>query len=219
MIVVVGLAFEARIAAGPGMNVICSGDGQDLAGSVTRAITPDCRGLVSFGVAGGLDPNLKPGACVVASAIVSGTTRMPTDHHWSQQLIKTIPDAVYGILAGVRVPVAEPSAKRALHEKTGAIAVDMESHVVAKVAAAHGLPMAAIRVITDPAMRALPEAVLAAMRPDGTTSITALIRSLMRKPRELPALVQTALDARAARSTLLRGRQLLGPGLGLPNFG
>jgi adenosylhomocysteine nucleosidase len=219
MIVVVGLAFEARIAAGPGMSVICSGDGQDLSGSLTRAITPDCRGLVSFGVAGGLDPNLKPGACVVASAIVSGNTRMATDHHWSQQLIKTIPDAVYGILAGARAPVAHPSAKRALHEKTGAIAVDMESHVVAKVAAAHGLPMAAIRVITDPAMRALPEAVLAAMRPDGTTSVAALIRSLVKRPRELPALVQTALDARAARSTLLRGRQLLGPGLGLPNFG
>ena len=219
MIVVVGLAFEARIAAGPGMSVICSGDGQDLSGSLTRAITPDCRGLVSFGVAGGLDPHLKPGACVVASAIVSGNTRMTTDQHWSQQLIKTIPDAVYGILAGVRAPVADPNAKRALHQKTGAIAVDMESHVVAKVAAAHGLPMAAIRVITDPAMRALPETVLAAMRPDGTTSITALIRSLVKRPRELPALVQTALDARAARSTLLRGRQLLGPGLGLPNFG
>jgi adenosylhomocysteine nucleosidase len=219
MIVVVGLAFEARIAAGPGMSVICSGDGQDLWGAVTRAITPDCRGLVSFGVAGGLDPNLKPGACVVASAIVSGNTRMPTDHHWSQQLIKTIPDAVYGILAGARAPVADPRAKRALHEKTGAIAVDMESYVVAKVAAAHSLPMVAIRVITDPAMRALPEAVLAAMRPDGTTSVTAMIRSLMKRPRELPALVQTALDARAARTTLLRGRQLLGPGLGLPNFG
>ena len=219
MIVVVGLAFEARIAAGPGMSVICSGDGLNLAAAVTRAITPDCRGLVSFGVAGGLDPDLKPGACVVASAIVSGNTRMATDHHWSQQLIRTIPDAVYGILAGVRAPVAQPSAKRALYEKTGAIAVDMESHVVANVAAAHGLPMAAIRVITDPAMRALPEAVLAAMRPDGTTSITALIRSLMKRPQELPALVQTALDARAARSALLRGRQLLGPGLGLPNFG
>jgi adenosylhomocysteine nucleosidase len=57
------------------------------------------------------------------------------------------------------------------------------------------------------------------MRPDGTTSVTAMIRSLMKRPRELPALVQTALDARAARTTLLRGRQLLGPGLGLPNFG
>lgn len=219
MIVVVGLAFEARIAAGPGMSVICSGDGQDLAGSLTRAITPDCGGLVSFGVAGGLDPALKPGACVVASSIVAGSSRIATDSHWSEQLIKTIPDAVYGILAGVRAPVADPAAKRALHEKTGAIAVDMESHVVAKVAAAHGLPMAAIRVITDPAMRALPEAVLAAMRPDGTTSIIAMVRSLMKRPRELPALVQTALDARAARSTLLRGRQLLGPGLGLPNFG
>jgi len=48
------------------------------------------------------------------------------------------------------------AAKRALYLKTGALAVDMESHIVAGVAAAHGLPVAAIRVITDPALRAVP---------------------------------------------------------------
>jgi adenosylhomocysteine nucleosidase len=215
VIVVVGLAFEARIAAGPGVDVICSGDGRNLAAQISGAITESCRGLISFGVAGGLAPDLQPGTCVVGSAIVCGDNHMPTDPVWSEKLMKAIPDAVLGTLAGVATPVADPAAKRALYQRTGALAVDMESHIVASVAASHGLPVAAIRVITDPAVRALPEAAVAAMRPNGTTDIGAMIRSVMRKPKELPALVRTAMDARAARATLVRGRQILGPSLGL----
>src|SRR5262245_41434473 len=101
MIVVVGLAFEARIAAGPGVQVICSGDGRNLAESLASAIQGGCAGLVSFGVAGGLHPDLQPGACVVASAVVSGKTLLPTDRRWSQNLIDTIPGAVLGLLVGV----------------------------------------------------------------------------------------------------------------------
>jgi hopanoid-associated phosphorylase len=224
VIVVVGLAFEARIAAGPGIRVICSGDGRNLAASLVHAIAdarrfPEgCGGLISFGVAGGLDPALAPGACVVGSAILSGETRLPTDPSWSQKLLQTIPGAVCGVLAGVPAPIAHPTAKRSLYAKTGAVAVDMESHIVAAVAAAHSLPVAAIRVITDPAVRSLPAAALAAMRPDGTTDISAMIRSVMQQPREVPALIRTALDAHAARNTLMRGRRLLGPRLGLPDM-
>ncbi len=215
MIVVVGLAFEARIAEGPGLRVICSGDGRNLAAALSRAIGEGYRGLISFGVAGGLHPDMHPGVCVVGSAVLSGTTRIATHRDWSQRLLQIIPEAVHGTIVGVPAPIAHPEAKRALHARTGAVAVDMESHIVAAAAQAHGLPMAAIRVITDPAMRALPQAAVAAMRPNGTTDIAAMIRSVMNRPRELPALLRTALDARAARATLLRGRQLLGPGLGL----
>jgi adenosylhomocysteine nucleosidase len=218
MIVVVGLEFEARIAAGPGTQVICSGDGRHLAATLSRAITHDCRGLVSFGVAGGLAPHLEPGDCVVGSDILSDSDRHETDEDWSQILLRTIPGAIHGTIMGVSTPVADPTAKRTLYARTGAIAVDMESHVVASVAKARGLPVAAIRVITDPAVRTLPEAALAAMRPNGTTDIAAMIRFLMRRPHQLPALLRTALDARAARASLLRGRQLLGPGLGLPQL-
>ena len=63
----------------------------------------------------------------------------------------------------------DPQEKRALYLETGALAVDMESHIVARIGAARGLPVAAIRVITDPARRALPQAALAAVRPNGTT--------------------------------------------------
>jgi nucleoside phosphorylase len=153
---------------------------------------------------------------VVGSAILSGETRIATDREWSEKLMQTIPGAVYGMLAGVPAPIAQATTKRSLYVKTGAVAVDMESHIVAAVAAAHGLPVAAIRVITDPAMRSLPASALAAMRPDGTTDITAMIRSVAQRPRELPALLRAALDAYAARTTLMRGRRLLGPQLGMP---
>ncbi|MBI5111421.1 MAG: phosphorylase [Rhodovulum sp.] len=218
LIVVVGLAFEARIVADAGMRVICSGDGRNLAAALARAVDEDCRGLLSFGVAGGLDPALAPGTCVVATDILSETTTYMTDPEWVRHLAGTIPGAVCGPIAGVAAPVADPAGKQALNQRTGALAVDMESHVVAAVGATHGLPVAAIRVITDPAARALPKAALAAMRSNGTTDILAMLRQVMRQPRELPALVRTALDARAARATLVRGRQLLGPGLGLADL-
>jgi len=216
MIVVVGLAFEARIAAGPGVNVICSGDGGNLASSLASAVRGGCVGLVSFGVAGGLHPDLQPGDCIVASAVLSGSNAILTDRSWSQNLIETVPDAVLGVLAGVRAPVATPDAKRALHQMTGAIAVDMESHIVASVAEKHKIPMAAIRVITDPAVRALPKSAIGAMRADGSIQATAMLRLLMKNPMELPKILRTAFDARAARATLRRGRELLGPRLGLP---
>jgi hopanoid-associated phosphorylase len=223
VIIVVGLAFEARIAAGPGVRVICSGDGRNLAAKLTAAIADarqnihGCPGIISFGVAGGLAPQLRSGTCVVGSAVVSGERHMPISAEWSQKLLRTIPDAIPGVLLGVPTPIAHPDEKRELYLKTGAIAVDMESHIVAAVGLAHELPVAAIRVITDPAKRALPASAVAAMRPNGTTNIGAMLRSVMRRPTELPALVQTALDARAARATLVRGRNLLGPAFTLPS--
>jgi adenosylhomocysteine nucleosidase len=144
---------------------------------------------------------------------------MPTDREWSQQLLSTIPGAVAGKLLGVTAPVANPREKRDLYVKTGAIAVDMESHIVAAVGLAHGIPVAAIRVITDPAQRALPVSAVAAMRPNGTTDIAAMVRSVLKRPREIPALFQTALDARAARASLVRGRYWLEPHFGLEAAG
>jgi hopanoid-associated phosphorylase len=218
LIAVVGLAFEARIAAGPGVRVICSGNGKDLAASLSRAIAEGATGVMSFGVAGGLSPTLLPGTCIIGSGILCGSdriNRINTDRDWSQKLLQTIPGAVRGLLFGVPEPVTNPRAKAALYTKTGAIAVDMESHVVGSVAAAHGIPMAAVRVIADPAARSIPASALAAMRPNGTTDIAAMIWSMLKRPADLPAVVRTALDARAARATLVRGRRLLEPGLGI----
>ena len=215
MIVVVGMAFEARIAAGLGVPIICGGDGKNLAASLSRAMAAGCGGLISFGVAGGLAPELKPGTCVIGSAILDDAAERPTDARWAQRLMRIIPGAVFGPIAGVAEPIAHASAKRTLHQQTGAIAVDMESHVVARTAARHGVPVAAIRVVIDPAERTIPRSALAGTRADGTVDTLAIVRSLMRYPRDVVGLIQMSFDARAARATLLRGSALLGSGLGL----
>jgi len=52
IVTVVGLAFEARIAARAGMRAVCGGDGRNLATSLNHAVMRGCSGLISFGVVG-----------------------------------------------------------------------------------------------------------------------------------------------------------------------
>lgn len=219
MIVVVGMAFEARIAESLGVPVVCGGDGQNLAVSLARAMAAGCGGLISFGVAGGLAPDLEPGTCVIGSSILDGDQQRPTDARWAQRLLRIIPGSVCGSIVGVREPIAHAADKSDLHRRTGALAVDMESHVVARAAARHGVPVAAIRVVVDPAQRTIPRSALAGTRADGTIDAVGIMRSLLRYPGDLVGLVRMALDARAARATLVRGSALLGPGLGMLDVG
>jgi adenosylhomocysteine nucleosidase len=154
---------------------------------------------------------LRAGNWVVASAIQESQTIRETDASWSSRLLDVSPGASYGPIVGVDEPIAEPESKRELHRKTGAMAVDMESHVVARLAAAHGLAFAAVRVIIDPAHRRVPSAALLGMAEDGRTDIWAVLRDLVVRPTQLSLLIRTAIDAFAARAELLRVRQLLGP--------
>jgi hopanoid-associated phosphorylase len=218
VVAVTGLAFEAKIAAGAGVTVVCGGGGR-IAAALDEAIARGCAGVISFGTAGGLAPDLAPGDWVVASAIVSGRGRFPADPRWSEKLSKLLPHATRAVIAGVDAPVADAAAKRALHQSTGAAAADMESHIAAAAAAAYGVPFAACRVIIDPAHRTLPPAALVGMRPDGSADVAAVFGSLARQPGQWLDLVRTALDARTARSALLRGRRMLGERLGLSDLG
>jgi adenosylhomocysteine nucleosidase len=220
VIAVTGLAFEARMAKGPGVSVVCGGGiCRRTAAAIEEAVTGGASGIISFGTAGGLVPHLRPGDWVVADGVVAEGQRWPSDPAWLARLLKQMPGATRGAIASVDMPVASASAKEELQARTGAVAVDMESHVAARLALVHGLPFAAFRVIVDSAERSLPPAALAAMRPDGGVNIGAVLASLARQPGQLPQLIRLARDARAARTALFRGSRLLGPGFGCPRFG
>ena len=113
----------------------------------------------------------------------------------------------------------EPAAKVALQAETNAAAVDMESHIAARFAARHGLPLAVLRAISDSVDQTLPPAALVGMRPDGAMDLAAVLGALARNPRQLPALIRTGVEAEKGFAALLRCRQLLGPGLGLGQLG
>jgi len=215
VIAAVGLAREARIAeSGQVHAVIGGGDEAGLADGLKRAVAQGAAGIISFGIAGGLDPVLKPGTCVVGSVVSEGTRRWRTDPAWSKNLLAALPRAVFAEIAGIDRPVATVDHKRLLRSMTGAAAVDMESHVVGRIAAEAGLPFAIVRVICDPADRALPPAALAGVRRDGTTNPRAVLASLLTQPSQLFALLGLAGDARVAFSELKRRRKGAGNGFG-----
>jgi adenosylhomocysteine nucleosidase len=220
LIAFVGMAFEAKIAAGPGVLVFSRNAERELALAVSDAARLGCRGIISFGVAGGLAGGLRTGDWVVASAVVESQVLHATDRAWSSALLGTLGDAVYAPIVGVDTPIAQPAIKRELHRTTGALAVDMESHVVARLATAHGLAFACLRVVVDPAGRAIPSSALMGMGAgtDGHADGLAVLRELLARPSQLPRLVRISLDALVARAEMQRVRALVGPHFGLTNM-
>ncbi|MGH6795476.1 MAG: phosphorylase [Methylocella sp.] len=220
IIAVTGLKMEARIVAGPRVHAVSgTGDSLGLERALKAAVAKHASAIISFGVAGGLAPGLAPGSKLVARAVIAEDgARYYGDPAWSYRLAGALGGVTIGDIAGVDAPVAGCAEKCALHLKTGAQAVDTESHVAARVAAAHGLPFAAFRVVADPADRQLPHAALVAMKPDGSIALGAIASSIFRDPRQVPQLLRIALDARAAFAALFRGRKMIAGTLGFSDF-
>ncbi|MDY7789093.1 phosphorylase [Burkholderia ubonensis] len=216
VIAVTGMAFEARIAGGDGVEAVFAARADRLERALTEATARGCAGIVSFGTAGGLAPDLAPGALVIADAIDGPFGRVQTDVAWSARLVGALhdtpvwPRVTRGVMAAVSAPVVSEEDKASLYRAKGALAVDMESHIAAAFAAARGVPFAVCRAIVDPAWRTLPSAATAGLRDDGSTAILPILRELIKQPSQLGPLLQVAGDARAARTTLIQARHAFG---------
>lgn len=212
VIAVTGMAFEARIARGQGVEAVFAARADRLERALAEATARGCAGIVSFGTAGGLAPDLAPGALVIADAIDGPFGRVQTDPGWSARLVAALHDTpvwarvTRGTMAAVGAPVVSEQEKTSLHRAKGALAVDMESHIAAAFAASRGVPFAVCRAIVDPAWRTLPRAATAGLRDDGSTAILPILRELLKQPSQLGPLLQVAGDARAARTTLIQAR-------------
>jgi len=215
VIAVTGMAFEARIARGKGVEAVFAARADLLERALNEAVARGCAGIISFGTAGGLAPDLAPGALIVASSVHSPLGQVNTDLRWSARIVTALGSTPLntklwrGPMAGVGAPLVGAADKAALHASTGALAVDMESHLAGAIAEANGLPFAVCRAVVDPAWRTLPSAATAGLRDDGTTAIGPILRELVRQPSQLGGLLQVASDARAARSTLVAARHAL----------
>jgi hopanoid-associated phosphorylase len=192
------------------------------AGGVTRRVTElsekllaeGAEGLLSFGIAGGLDPALKSGDLVIGNGVQWQGETVSADPAWANGLLTAIPGSRTGIIAAVSRIAATPDAKRSLYE-SGASVVDMESGAMAEVAARAGKPFAVLRAVADPAQRGLPRSVFVGLAPDGSARPLAVMGALLRRPWELPGLIRVGLDTQAALSALRNAVQVVGPTLGM----
>jgi hopanoid-associated phosphorylase len=214
-----GLRREARLIASPQVQAFAGGGRSAALEAALVAASAGAEALISIGLGGALAPELRAGDWVVAERIVWPGGAAPTDAAWRQVLLHQLANARAGALLGSEVIVTDRAAKADAHARFGALAVDMESQVAARVAQRLGLPFAAARVIADDAQLELPPAAAAGMRPDGRMAIGAVLWSLARRPGQLPALIRTGVAAERAFQVLAEGRRLLGPRLGLADFG
>jgi adenosylhomocysteine nucleosidase len=209
-----GLKVEAKIAQAAGFSVVVGAGDRDRTAALvaTAAAKTDC--LVSFGIAGGLSPELTSGTIVVSGEVVS------EGRHWAiepairrqlSQFARSI-GAVEGRVLGASCILATQTEKSRAWAATRALAVDLESEIVARTATSLGIPFIVLRSIADTAHRDLPPASLVPLNADGKPDLLKVLSTVLRRPFQIGGMIGLARETAVALSALI------GPARALRSF-
>jgi nucleoside phosphorylase len=163
--------------------------------------------IVSAGFSGAVVSGLRVGDLVVADDVCDseGVCRAAT---------RSVASASYrrGRLLTASHIVGRPEEKRRLGEQSGAVAVDMESAVVARLCSESGVPFGCIRAISDDVDTFLSESLLALLQGGGVNPAR-LLSAVLRRPFLIAELMRLGAHTRKAAKKLAAGLdELLGPG-------
>ena len=175
--------------------------------------------VLSVGFAGGLQPAVATGHAIVAEHLMAGSAAPAPVFPGLTELIK--PDARLtqmaataatqaalvmhrGVLVSVTEVLSQP-AKKHLGCHSGALAVDMETHSIGRVAVASHVPFTALRTIFDARDDAMPLDADRLMTPDGRLQPLRLLSYVVCQPRLLHQLPSLWRKTRVAEDHLARG--------------
>lgn len=178
--------------------------------TVAQFATAPLSAVISVGCAGALIPGLESGQLVLASDVCMQPVkdddrieRYAVDAqllaHMRTAAAHVGVAAVDGLLFTSPKVLFTPEEKARQGERTGAIAVEMESGVHAAFATERGLPFLVLRVILDGVDMMIP-AVAGLTTPDGGVRYLRAVTHLAAHPHHLPAL----LAIKRARETAAR---------------
>jgi nucleoside phosphorylase len=288
--IVTGLKSEAKLLKGLDLACVSTGgQAREARRKIDRLIAEGATGLISFGIAGALSPDLRTGDLIIADTVANDIgevwqTHQPWvdtlrssiepiehDHHhddaphhaasrrseghatagptWSSdredallpphaptvipalsrgplsgqaRSEKWIPaqgrdDGGRGIgvgaILGLDRMLSSSREKANAFTRSGALAIDMESHHVARAAGECGLPFIVVRAISDQANEALPAIMASFVDEEGQSKMSAVLAALIFRRVQLGALLQAGRASKRAHQALLRCRGALA-GLG-----
>jgi adenosylhomocysteine nucleosidase len=184
---------EAKFFFKPESEILISGMGPSNAEKTLKRVLEKKRHslVLSCGFAGALNPALTVGTVLfdadeatgLSSPLHSAGAR-PGKFHFSDR---------------VAITAAE---KKALREKTGADAVEMESQVIRSICKNIGIPSATVRVISDAADENLPLDFNALMSAENRLSYGRLFWTILNSPGAIPGLLRLERQTKMAAQKL-----------------
>jgi adenosylhomocysteine nucleosidase len=200
-----GLAVEARIARAAGFSVVIGAGDRDRTRALVESAAAQTNCLVSFGIAGGLAPELDAGTVIVSGEVVTEEGRWTVAPRYRCQLTEfaRAVGAVEGPVFGASSIFATQTEKERAWQATRALAVDLESEIVARTATSRGIPFIVLRTIADNAQRDLPPAALTPLTANGTPHLYRVCTAVLRQPSQLAEMVGLAQETRIALSALI----------------
>lgn len=220
--IVSALAAEARplglaripsdtVLSLPSGALVCvAGMGAERARAAARGlIAAGAQALVSFGLAGGLDPRVRPGSVVLPQRIVAEGAPLETSADWRDALARTLGAGrltvvSHGTMLASMAALVTPAAKADAFARTGAQAVDMESYGLLEIAAAVGVPGLVVRVVVDAAEDALPPVIARAALQGSTPGPLQVLRGVLAEPGNAAGVLVLARRYRLAMRALRR---------------
>jgi len=224
VLVVVGMDDERAIVASRNENnsvveiITGTANATILRDRLQQLDSKNIKAVFSFGVAGALDPTLKPSDLLVSEQVfsrVSDAGNGDVEVSWNVdqnalmiaylQAQKADLKIRKGIFYGTDTAARDQTADvmTSFYQLTGAHLIDNESHIAAQYASEHHLPFLAIRAVSDSVHNPLPPAALLPLdSEDGSPDGVAIAKSVLLNPLQIPALIRTAFGYQKALKSL-----------------
>lgn len=195
------------------VQVACSGAGARNAQNAAKGlISPATPFVLICGYAGGLNPECEPGDIVVAEQVIDNITGRGVSRVDSA-LFRTAESicasallgdfAVWrGTLVTTERVLTQSAEKHALIAKTPAVAVDMETAAIARIAHERKVPWLSVRVITDGLNDTLPFDFNALADEDGNVNRGRVVCAALTHPWKIPALIRLGTRSSLAANNL-----------------
>jgi adenosylhomocysteine nucleosidase len=219
--IVAALEMEGRWLGDSSGNrlILVGGMGRERAEAAARQLLESgATALVSWGVAGGLDPALASGTVVLADQVLCSDGSVRESHpRWRTELRSLIETRVHTVVAPLfhsEQLVSSVTQKGRLRDRWRASAVDMESDGVGRVADSAGVPWLAVRAVTDTATFEVPEVAVSVCGENGRLRPGA-VAGLVLRPWLWHTLTRLAGATRAAARSMRRLDSIAGPDFAL----
>ena len=206
-----GLKSEAKIADRiPSVLIGCTAAKPDRARAlVQQLVDQGVTRLISFGLCGGLSSDLAAGDLVIGATVMTAKDAWEADEEWNRKLLDHLSDTINVPIWGSDRIASTPEEKALIFRRTGCLAIDMESHLIAQAAFSYGIPFNVIRAVSDAHDCTLPPAARVPLMTDGAVDYRSVFESIKSHPLQMPDLIKLGINSNRAHLSLKQAAEVI----------